>query len=350
MKSPNGQVIKADRTIGKDSNATAYARHQTEKYNNLTFKQGYQEARKTGNKYFAYKGKVYKTDLANGKDNITERMKLYGNNLGYSKSPKLQNKQSRAAREQYRKDLNTSEIGHIEEHKKSEVPYASSYDGGELFANFMGLASPTRWVGAIGRASRGEGNTGTYVGRVLNNMLDPQNGARENQGVFSIGLSQNDEQWAKEHPVVSGITNGVLDAAAFGPKPRFTKATEFKPNYGWIGRKFTTEKVEVPMGIYEGNLNLPVGAAVGKRPFVELGEPISTYTKTVTRRKMSEPGTKYVKFVTERPTGKYDFSWTDGAMDMMPWITATTSNATMKKQGGLLISRNPVTRFKNRKK
>ena len=100
-----GSVVKADRTKGKDAATTAYDRQEAEKTNNgLNFKQAYAQARKSGNKYFSYKGKVYKSDLENGKDNMTEMQQLYGTHLGYSSDPKLQNKQSRAVREQYRKD------------------------------------------------------------------------------------------------------------------------------------------------------------------------------------------------------------------------------------------------------
>ena len=103
-KTSYGNVVKADRTTGKDARTTAYGRQQVEKNNNLSFKQAYQAARKEGNKYFAYKGKVYKSDLENGKDNMTDMQMLYGTHLGYSKSPKLQTPSSRNAREQYRKD------------------------------------------------------------------------------------------------------------------------------------------------------------------------------------------------------------------------------------------------------
>lgn len=99
-----GSVVKADRTKGKDAATTAYDRQEAEKNNMMSFKQAYSQARKSGNKYFAYKGKVYKSDLENGKDNMTEMQQLYGTHLGYSSNPKLQNKQSRTAREQYRKD------------------------------------------------------------------------------------------------------------------------------------------------------------------------------------------------------------------------------------------------------
>ena len=327
-KEANGQVLKVDRTKEK---STQYGRQQLEKNNNLSFKQAYQEARKSGNKYFAYKGKVYKSDLANGKDNMTEMVQNYGNNLGYSGDPKLGTKKSMAARAQYRKDINTSEVGYTGEKKKFQAPYVSSYDGGELFSNFMGLASPTRWAGAVGRASRGEGNTGTFVGKVLNNMLDPQNGARENQGIFSSGIAPTDEQWATEHPVISGVVNGALDAAVYGPKPKFNRDFKFKTNWGYNGRQFKTVKEEVPMGIFEGNLNISPGVSTGSNPYIQLGKQVGETTKTVTRRVMTNPGTKYVKSVTEKPTGKYNFSWSEGMKDMFPWVTANTFNRTMQQ-------------------
>lgn len=235
-----------------------------------------------------------------------------------------------AARAKYRKDIDTSEVGYTGEKKKFEAPYVSSYDGGELFSNFMGLASPTRWAGAVGRASRGEGNTGTFVGKVLNNMLDPQNGARENQGIFSSGLAPTDEQWAAEHPVISGIVNGALDAAVYGPKPRFNRDFKFKTNWGYNGRQFQTVKEEVPMGIFEGDLNISPGVSAGSNPYIQLGNQVGETTKTVTRRVMTNPGTKYVKSVTEKPTGKYNFSWSEGMKDMFPWVTANTFNRTMQ--------------------
>lgn len=324
-----GSVIKADRTKGKDSRATSYGRQQAEKYNNLSFKQAYQEGRKTRNKYFAYKGKVYKTDLQNGKDNMTDMQMLYGTHLGYSNDPKLQTKQSRAAREQYRKDVNTSEISHTKEIKKSQVPYSSAYDGGELFSNVMGLISPTRWVGAVGRASRGEGK-GNFVSKVFSNMLDPQNGARENQGIFSLGLASANEQWAAEHPTISGLTNGVLDAFVYGPKPRFTKEFKSMPRYGYRGRKFVTTTEEVPMAVYEGNLNISPGTTLGTKPYIELGKQIGETTKTVTRKTMTNPGTRYVKYMYDKPTGNYSFSWSEGMKDMFPGVTAVTANNIIK--------------------
>ena len=101
----NGSVIKGSRVQGKDTETTAYDRQQAEKYNNLSMKEAYKVAQKSGNKYFAYKGKVYKTDLKNGKDNMTEMMKMYGNSLGWDKDPKLNTKKSMEAREQYRKSV-----------------------------------------------------------------------------------------------------------------------------------------------------------------------------------------------------------------------------------------------------
>lgn len=321
--SSNGTVVKTNRT---NERATAYDRQEAERpYNNLSYKEAYRKAQSSGNQFFAYRGKVYKTDLKNGKDNITDMIKMYGNNLGWDKDPKLQNKPSRAAREQYRKNVNTSEIGRIEQVKKIEVPYASSYDGGELFSNVMGLISPTRWVGAIGRASRGEGK-GNFVSKVFSNMLDPQNGARENQGIFSSGLSSANEQWAAEHPVISGLTNGVLDAFVYGPKPKFTKEFVPKINYGYKGGTRSVFQQEIPL--YEGTLNISPGATLGKRPYVQLNKQVGT--TTVIRRPYIKKPIRYVKSVTEKPTGKYNFSWSEGMKDMFPGVTVVTANNMIK--------------------
>ena len=104
-----GSVVKTDRTKGKDAVATSYGRQQAEKYNHLSQKDAYKAAQKSGNKYFAYRGRVYKTDLNNGKDNMTEMQGLYGTHLGWSEDPKLQNKQSRTAREKYRSQIDAKQ-------------------------------------------------------------------------------------------------------------------------------------------------------------------------------------------------------------------------------------------------
>lgn len=104
VEEARGQVLKANRTSEK---ATEYGRKQLEKNNNLSFKQAYQAARKEGNKFFAYKGKVYKSDLENGKDNRLEMEQHYGDYLGFQKNPNLQNNPSREARKEYRKGIGT---------------------------------------------------------------------------------------------------------------------------------------------------------------------------------------------------------------------------------------------------
>ena len=101
-KESRGQVVRIDRSKEK---VTEHGRKKLEANNNLSFKQAYQKGRESGNKYFAWRGKVYKTDLKDGKNNMTEMMQLYGNNLGYSEDPNLNNKKSVAARQQYRKDV-----------------------------------------------------------------------------------------------------------------------------------------------------------------------------------------------------------------------------------------------------
>lgn len=100
-----GQVLKVDRT--KDS-STAYARQQAEApYNKLAFKDAYNLARKNGVRWFAYKGKVYKSDLEGkaAKNNLTEMEAIYGNNLGWTGHPKMGSKASQQARAGYRKEI-----------------------------------------------------------------------------------------------------------------------------------------------------------------------------------------------------------------------------------------------------
>jgi len=64
-------------------------------------------ARKNNVRWFGYKGKVYKSDLQgkNVKDNLTEMEGIYGNNLGWSKDPKLNTSTSKKAREEYRSQI-----------------------------------------------------------------------------------------------------------------------------------------------------------------------------------------------------------------------------------------------------
>lgn len=100
-----GSVLKADRT--KDS-ATAYARQQAEApYNKLSFKEAYNQARKNNVRWFAYKGKVYKSDLEGKgvKNNLTDMEAIYGNNLGWTNDPKMKSKASQQARAGYRKQI-----------------------------------------------------------------------------------------------------------------------------------------------------------------------------------------------------------------------------------------------------
>lgn len=106
VQTSRGQVIRGDRSKEK---ATEYGRSQLESNNHLSFKQAYQKGRASGNQYFAWRGQVYKTDLQNGKNNMEEMMQHYGNRLGYSKNPKVNNTSSRKAQKYYRNTSNAQQ-------------------------------------------------------------------------------------------------------------------------------------------------------------------------------------------------------------------------------------------------
>ena len=145
-KESKGQVIRVDRTKEK---ATEYGRRKLESNNNLSFKQAYQEGRKSGNKYFSYKGKVYKTDLENGKNNMDEMIELYGNNLGYSSDPNLNNKKSVAAREQYRKDANAKQ-GNRNANYKGKTNSQANAEADKNFDKELGLSTlPVQFTDAM---------------------------------------------------------------------------------------------------------------------------------------------------------------------------------------------------------
>lgn len=145
-----GSVLKADRT-GEAS--TAYARQQAEApYNKLSFKDAYALARKNGVKWFGYKGKVYKSDLEGKsvKNNLTDMEAIYGNNLGWSKDPKLQTKASRNARAQYREKIdakkgnrNATYQGKTNKQASEEADKQITWDS----ANFLDLMSPQSVMG-----------------------------------------------------------------------------------------------------------------------------------------------------------------------------------------------------------
>lgn len=139
----NGTVVKTNRANEK---ATAYDRQEIEKpYNNLSLKEAYKKAQSSGNQFFGYKGKVYRTDLKNGKDNITDMIKIYGNNLGWDKDPKLQNKSSRTAREEYRKRVkstnNSRPVKPLETNSsansKADAYEKATWNGGKGFTDLM---------------------------------------------------------------------------------------------------------------------------------------------------------------------------------------------------------------------
>ena len=140
-----GSVLKADRT---GNTSTAYARQQAEApYNKLSFKDAYALARKNGVRWFGYKGKVYKSDLEGkaAKNNLTYMEAIYGNNLGWSKDPKMKTKASQTARANYRKQIdakqgnrNATYQGKTNKQVSKEADKQITWDS----ADFIDLMSP----------------------------------------------------------------------------------------------------------------------------------------------------------------------------------------------------------------
>lgn len=96
-------VLKVDRTKEK---STEWARNQRETNNNKSFKDAYNNARSKGDRWFAYQGKVYNSDLKDYKnDNLTEMKAIYGNDLGWSKDPNYNTKSSAQARNAQNKEI-----------------------------------------------------------------------------------------------------------------------------------------------------------------------------------------------------------------------------------------------------
>lgn len=136
----DGSVIKSSRVTGKDAKTTAYDRQEAEKYNHLSLKDAYKAAQNDNNQFFAYRGKVYKTNNKNGRNNMTEMMKMYGNNLGWDKDPKLQNKSSRSARKQYRKSVDAKD------NKRKVIPLETNSSANEKADQY----SKQTWNGGKG--------------------------------------------------------------------------------------------------------------------------------------------------------------------------------------------------------
>lgn len=145
-----GSVLKANRT---GDTSTAYARQQAEApYNKLSFKDAYALARKNGVRWFGYKGKVYKSDLEGkaAKNNLTDMEAIYGNNLGWSKDPKMKTNASQKARANYRKQIdakqgnrNATYQGKTNKQASKEADKQITWDS----ADFIDIMSPQNVMG-----------------------------------------------------------------------------------------------------------------------------------------------------------------------------------------------------------
>ena len=240
-------TLKTNTTKGKDTRRTAYDRQEAEKlYNGLTFKQAYQKAQSSGNKYFAYKGKAYKTDLKNGKDNITEMEAMYGNNLGWDKDPKLQTKQSRTAREQYRKQIksvdNSRPIKSLETNssanEKADAYAKATWNGGKGFTD---LIMPT--------------NVGMKLGEKLVDKMFGTNYSNNNINAFGLnpfGWSEDLSEGNLKRALVRGV-----DAYTWLGMPGASTAVDklFTNNAPRLLEVASTSKYIPEQGLLNGTLN-----------------------------------------------------------------------------------------------
>ena len=215
-KEASGQVLKVDRTKEK---STQYGRQQLEKNNNLSFKQAYQEARKSGNKFFAYKGKVYKSDLANGKDNMTEMAQHYGNNLGYSGDPKLGTKKSMAARAQYRKDIDAKKGNR----NANYIGKTNSQANAEADKKVAQTWNERDFVDAILPA--------TAVGNTLNAAGSWMSGEKFTPKVFHSGLNAAGGMADLMEGNLSNVGERALNAFSIFGGPAVSKGVQ------WLGIK-----------------------------------------------------------------------------------------------------------------
>ena len=215
----NGSVVKVSRVAGKDAKTTAYDRQEAEKYNHLSQKDAYKAAQKSGNKYFAYRGKVYKTDLNNGKDNMPDMIKMYGNNLGWDKDPKLGTKKSMAARAQYRKDTKATNWNRNANYKGKTNKQASA----EADKKVAQTWNERDFVDAILPA--------TAVGNALNAAGSWMSGEKFTPKIFHSGLNAAGGMADLMEGNWSNVGERALNAASIFGGPWIGKGVK------WLGVK-----------------------------------------------------------------------------------------------------------------
>ena len=377
------RALRADNT--KEQH-TQYGRQKEEgKYNNLTFKQAYNKARQEGVKYFGYKGKVYQSDLENGKDNMTQMMRLYGNNLGYTNDPRLFNQASTNARKQYRSQLsvqkpkvNKEQAERERVKRESAAKLAKTIDA----ASFADAILPTNAIG----------NAFDYaVDQFTGDKYTP---AIHRSGFNPFGYAQD----AANGNVGGLLVRGVDTYASLGA-PGMSEGidylgTRFAPRIGSIGNKsiYLTKKATEPVVTESGEIigrqhwrgalnaltgeNIPAGGHA-------FGKHINSYGTRSVQRAINEGALEPLNATTKgnitryanaawrnSNTGTTDFFRNiDGAgnlvgnaydnaiergMQIAPYymlgVDATGQILDSRKSGGKLISRDIVKQFKNRNK
>lgn len=187
-------------------------------------------ARSKGAGGFVYNGNSYTTrdaketvstwkktmDNIRGKNNLGKDWKVGRSgiyvNSKYRASTKgqLDSKSDRQeAAKAYRNPTKVKTYAKVDNSRKKHeyVPadYRSAYDP-NLFANFVGMFSPTNQIGAITRAAEGEGEGVNFFQRYADNLglLKNSENSLQNHGLASaFGL----DQAAEEHPYINGAVN-----------------------------------------------------------------------------------------------------------------------------------------------
>ena len=383
--STNNRVLRASNV---NERSTRYNREQEEKqYNGLSFKQAYEKARSNKVKYFGYKGKVYSSDLKDGRNNMTEMMSYYGNNLGYDKDPRLQNKASRRARENYRNrelrvsspkvDKEAEKRKELERVKKESLAqFAKDFNA----AKFVDAVMPTNLLGNTVDAGIDYVSGEDYTPRIHKSGFNPFGYAEDvtNGNVGGLAVRGIDAyttlgmpgarkvidwagtKWApqifnissKSKYIVKGGTDPVVDEAGnviarVPNKWNVWSLTRGSRNPGVAGESAHTVAGE---SIKEyGNRSVQRAVSEGVLPATDKG---AASTARWANAAWQNANTGDVFFFRSPGVHPYDYA-IDKAIEVVPYwgvgANAATQAIDVRRNGGRLISRNIIDRFKNKR-
>lgn len=159
--------------------------------------------------------------------------------------------------------------------KSGTYVYSSAYDP-YMFGNIMGIPSPSNQIGAITRATRGEGEGQTWGQRYFDNLigLTSSTAPLQNRGLASI--SSSTEAIADEHPYINAGINLVTDAVVFGgPRRSPQMIIKGRQKYNTFTNKYKRIPTTVTVPVDEGYINAnPFNSNAGQ--FVKTGETTAT--------------------------------------------------------------------------